>query len=61
MIGSFGDVVKEGWLDKQSKFLKSSRTKLHYHSGAQLLIVTKGTGSLILYKKKDHILFRRKK
>ena len=31
------------------KFLKSSRTKLHYHSGAQLLIVTKGTGSLILY------------
>ncbi len=36
------------------KFLKSSRTKLHYHSGAQLLIVTKGTGSLILYKKKDH-------
>ena len=36
------------------KFLKSSRTKLHYHSGAQLLIVTKGTGSLILYKKEDH-------
>ena len=35
------------------KFLKS-RTKLHYHSGAQLLIATKGTGSLILYKKKDH-------
>jgi len=35
-------------------FKKSSRTKLHYHSGAQLLIVTKGTGSLILYKKKDH-------
>ena len=32
------------------KFMKSSRTKLHYHTGAQLLIVTKGTGSLILYK-----------
>tara|TARA_Y100000310_G_scaffold290800_1_gene318266 strand:+ start:792 stop:1220 length:429 start_codon:yes stop_codon:yes gene_type:complete len=32
------------------KFMKSSRTKLHYHTGAQLLIITKGTGSLILYK-----------
>ena len=25
MIGSFGDVVKEGWLEKRSKFLKSWR------------------------------------
>nr|ACF09591.1 transcriptional regulator [uncultured marine crenarchaeote KM3-34-D9] len=34
-------------------FKKSARTKLHYHTGSQLLIVTKGNGSLILYKKKN--------
>ncbi len=33
-------------------FKKSARTKLHYHTGGQLLIVTKGSGSLILYNKK---------
>ena len=32
-------------------FQKSSRTKLHFHTGGQLLIVTKGTGSLVYYKK----------
>ena len=32
-------------------FKKSSRTKLHFHTGGQLLIVTKGNGSLIYYKK----------
>ena len=34
-------------------FKKSGRTKLHYHTGGQLLIVTKGNGSLILYNKKN--------
>jgi quercetin dioxygenase-like cupin family protein len=34
-------------------FKKSARTKLHYHTGGQLLIVTKGNGSLILYNKKN--------
>ena len=34
-------------------FKKSSRTKLHYHTGGQLLIVTGGKGSLIIYNKKD--------
>ena len=32
-------------------FKKSSRTKLHFHTGGQLLIVTKGSGSLVYYKK----------
>ena len=32
-------------------FKNGSRTKLHYHDGGQTLIVTKGNGSLILYKK----------
>ena len=35
-------------------FKKSARTKLHYHTGGQLLIVTKGNGSLVLYNKKNH-------
>ncbi len=34
-------------------FKKSARTKLHYHTGGQLLIVTKGNGSLVFYKKKN--------
>ena len=34
-------------------FKKSARTKLHYHTGGQLLIVTKGNGSLVLYDKKN--------
>jgi len=32
-------------------FKKSSRTKIHFHTGAQMLIVTKGKGSLVYYKK----------
>jgi len=32
-------------------FKKSARTKIHFHTGAQMLIVTKGNGSLIYYKK----------
>ena len=32
-------------------FNNGSRTKLHSHDGGQTLIVTKGTGSLIIYKK----------
>ena len=32
-------------------FKNGSRTKLHYHDGGQTLIVTKGHGSLILYRK----------
>ena len=34
-------------------FKKSARTKLHYHTGGQLLVVTKGNGSLVLYDKKS--------
>ena len=32
-------------------FKNGARTKLHYHSGGQTLIVTKGNGSLIIYHK----------
>ena len=32
-------------------FKNSSRTKLHQHTGGQLLIATKGLGSLTMYKK----------
>ncbi len=32
-------------------FLKGARTKLHYHNGGQILIVTKGKGSLEVFKK----------
>jgi len=32
-------------------FKKSARTKLHFHTGGQMLIVTKGSGSLVYYKK----------
>ncbi|SVD38438.1 uncharacterized protein METZ01_LOCUS391292 [marine metagenome] len=32
-------------------FKKSARTKLHFHTGGQLLIVTRGSGSLVYYKK----------
>ena len=34
-------------------FPKGAKTKLHYHKGGQLLIVTKGSGSLIIFKKID--------
>jgi len=32
-------------------FKKSARTKLHFHTGGQMLIVTKGNVSLVYYKK----------
>jgi len=32
-------------------FKKSARTMIHFHTGAQMLIVTKGNGSLVYYKK----------
>jgi len=32
-------------------FKKSARTTLHFHTGGQSLIVTKGNGSLVYYKK----------
>jgi len=32
-------------------FKKSARTKLHFHTGGQMLIVTRGGGSLVYYKK----------
>ena len=32
-------------------FKKSARTRLHLHTGGQMLIVTKGKGSLVYYKK----------
>ena len=32
-------------------FKKLARTKIHSHTGAQMLIVTKGKGSLVYYKK----------
>ena len=32
-------------------FKKSARTKLHSHTGGQMLIVSKGRGSLVYYKK----------
>lgn len=33
------------------KFYAGARTKLHSHTGGQLLIVTAGRGSLVTYKK----------
>ena len=33
------------------KFLKGGKTKLHYHTGDQLLIVTKGRGRLEFFKR----------
>ena len=32
-------------------FKKSARTKLHFHTGGQMLVVTKGSGNLVYYKK----------
>ncbi len=32
-------------------FENGARTKLHYHEGGQILTVTKGKGSLVLYRK----------
>ena len=31
-------------------FKKGARTKVHYHEGSQILLVTKGTGRLVLFK-----------
>lgn len=33
------------------RFYGGARTKLHSHTGAQILIVTKGRGSLVTYKR----------
>jgi len=35
-------------------FKNGSRTKLHFHNGGQTLIITKGKGSLVMYKKLDN-------
>ncbi len=32
-------------------FKNGARTKLHYHEGGQILVVTQGKGKLVLYKK----------
>ena len=32
-------------------FKKSARTNLHFHTGGQMLIITRGKGSLVYYKK----------
>ena len=32
-------------------FKKSAKTKLHSHTGGQMLIVTRGVGTLVYYKK----------
>ncbi len=35
------------------KFKNGARTKLHYHEGGQVLVVTAGSGLLVLFKKKS--------
>ena len=32
-------------------FSDGARTKVHYHQGGQILVVTKGKGTLVIYKK----------
>lgn len=34
-----------------ANFTNGARTKVHYHQGGQILVVTKGTGRLVIYKK----------
>lgn len=34
-----------------ANFKNGARTKVHYHQGGQILVVTKGKGMLVLYKK----------
>ena len=34
-----------------ANFSNGARTKVHYHQGGQILVVTKGTGMLVIYKK----------
>ncbi|MHB8546242.1 MAG: cupin domain-containing protein [Nitrosotalea sp.] len=36
-----------------ANFSNGARTKVHYHQGGQILVVTKGTGMLMIYKKTD--------
>lgn len=33
-----------------ANFNNGARTKVHYHQGGQILVVTKGTGMLVIYK-----------
>jgi quercetin dioxygenase-like cupin family protein len=34
-----------------ANFNNGARTKVHYHQGGQILVVTKGSGMLVIYKK----------
>lgn len=34
-----------------ASFKNGAKTKIHYHEGSQTLVVTRGTGMLVLYKK----------
>ena len=34
-----------------ANFNDGARTKVHYHQGGQILVVTKGKGTLVIYKK----------
>jgi quercetin dioxygenase-like cupin family protein len=34
-----------------ANFNNGARTKVHYHQGGQILVITKGTGMLVIYKK----------
>ena len=34
-----------------ANFNNGARTKVHYHQGGQILVVTKGQGMLVIYKK----------
>jgi quercetin dioxygenase-like cupin family protein len=34
-----------------ANFNDGARTKVHYHQGGQILVVTKGKGALVIYKK----------
>ena len=36
-----------------ANFNDGARTKVHYHQGGQILVVTKGKGILVIYKKAD--------
>lgn len=36
-----------------ANFNNGARTKVHYHQGGQILVVTKGNGMLVIYKKAD--------
>ena len=40
------------------KFHKGARTKIHSHTSGQMLIVTRGTGSLIIYSGKSKKIFK---